>query len=262
MAVRPRLCSRRLLTAALLIVDRAAAAPVSCPDGWDVSGGSCYKITSSVHNYAECASLCIPGGLVCIQNDAENRYLASKITGVGHFIGFADQGGVAGEFTWDEACEIPNTYTKWALGKPSTHLLTDCAVMPVPANPGGVGLCANSSGYWNDFTCDGDILFHCACEYNPGAALYTESQSTRRRRKRTKSNAIKGHTIYTALAVTSAFCVLVVPFILFYAHGNSEDAHGNVDGFKIPVICSFTLHRRHIYLSDQNKQAYSNLFAL
>ena len=194
------------------VLSATIVAAVTCPDGWDEAGGSCYMISKKKYDFDGCSEACYPGGLACIQNKAENSYLARGLRSgtVGHFIGFTDQ---TTESSWEWLECKDNSFTQWSEDEPNDFDgAEDCAAMMGDENPWGN---ENTCGTWNDVGCS-DLEWHCACEYNPDGVLFSESAATLENREKKAKESGSSHGLYSGFAGIFAFlaicCALVVVF--------------------------------------------------
>jgi hypothetical protein len=136
---------------------------VTCASGWVQNGGSCYLFNYSDRSWDECHAYCptsYPGAtMLCVNNAAENNWIASKTQGNSMWIGYTDMppyGGGKGtlQYGWVTGCS--STYTSWdEIGEPNNMANSqDYAAVYLNAQ-------------WSDFS--PFDKFPCGCEFNPAS---------------------------------------------------------------------------------------------
>ncbi|XP_019633221.1 PREDICTED: CD209 antigen-like protein C [Branchiostoma belcheri] len=110
------------------------AAPASCPKGYTMWRGTCYKAFKKMKTFNEAAAACREdGGTLAMPRDAgTDAFLISLYKSVsdgrGFWIGLHDQ-GEEGRFEWVDGSAL-GPYSSWSRGEPSSLLLwgdnSDC----------------------------------------------------------------------------------------------------------------------------------------
>ncbi|XP_035688677.1 alpha-N-acetylgalactosamine-specific lectin-like [Branchiostoma floridae] len=132
---------------------------VSCPNGYQLWRGICYKVFNTREPFNEAAATCRKdGGTLAMPRDAEtNAFLISLYTSIRgdtlFFIGLQDQ-HEEGRFEWADGSAL-GAYSPWGPGEPDGH--GDCVVS---------GASSVRKDKWYNFSCD--LIFRFICQVNPG----------------------------------------------------------------------------------------------
>ncbi|NWR81449.1 CLC4M protein, partial [Centropus unirufus] len=121
-----------------------------CPKGWKELGTSCYFFSTTTKSWSSAKDYCASfnAHLVIIDNEEENRLLASHITDNRVFwLGFSD---VDDEGNWQWVDRHSRSFLSWNSGEPNNagHEGEDCAII-------------YSSGLWNDIRCSSNEAWIC-----------------------------------------------------------------------------------------------------
>ncbi|XP_078572996.1 uncharacterized protein LOC144859876 [Branchiostoma floridae x Branchiostoma japonicum] len=125
----------------------------SCPTGYTVFRGICYKAFDTPKSFSDAAAACgEDGGTLAMPRDAEtNAFLISlkSVSDVAFWFGLHDR-WEEGSFEWVDGSAL-GTYSSWGPGQPSSY--------------GGNADCVMYSTYWKDkwvnFSCDSQFPFIC-----------------------------------------------------------------------------------------------------
>ncbi|XP_078665384.1 uncharacterized protein LOC144907823 [Branchiostoma floridae x Branchiostoma belcheri] len=129
----------------------------SCPEGYTIWRGICYKAFYTLKNFDDAAATCrVDGGTLAMARDADtNTFLASleKSKSHGFWIGLHDR-REEGKFEWVDGCSL-GSYSSWAPGEPNDHNGDeDCAA-------------TWEDQVWNDAHCYG-LQMNFICQTAPG----------------------------------------------------------------------------------------------
>jgi len=133
----------------------------SCPEGYAVFRGICYKFFDTRKTFSDAAAACgEDGGTLAMPRDAEtNAFLISlyrSVSDSGFWFGLHDR-REEGSFEWVDGSAL-GTYSSWAPGQPD--------------NLRGGEDCVLYSFYWNDKWADSscDRPFRFICQAVPGTS--------------------------------------------------------------------------------------------